>query len=100
MDRLARRALMSRIERSARRCAALLDECGSESEFRLKCAAKNLDPEKTFKPYGQYVALACAMDALGLSTDRFKLSDWWAFEKIPGANKPDPWLSNTCDRLR
>ena len=83
--------------RSPRR--PLLDECGSEDEFRLRCAAANEDPEDVFRPYGQYVALASGMTEMGISR-KFRLSDWWAFEKIPGAVKPDPRLTGLTDRLR
>lgn len=96
---LAKDALRSHICPLAKKTAALLDECGSEDEFRLRCAAANEDPEEMFKPYGQYVALARGMTELGLSV-KFGLSDWWAFEKIPGAVKPDPWLSGWVDSLR
>jgi hypothetical protein len=96
----ARRALMAHLAPLAEKCAALLDECGSENEFRLRCAASNEDPEEKFRPYGQYAAFANGYDRLGLRTDSFRLSDWWSFEKVPGANKPDPWLRNTCDRLK
>jgi len=96
----ARRVLMERLAPLARQCAALLDECSSEDEFRLRCAAANEDPEEVFKPYARYAAFANGYDRLGLGTDGFGLSDWWAFEKIPGAVKPDPWLRNTCDRLK
>ena len=96
---LAKSAMLSQIRPLAEKTAALLDECGSEDEFRLRCAAANEDPEDVFRPYGQYVALASGMTAMGISM-KFGLSDWWAFEKIPGAVKPDPWLTGMTDRLR
>lgn len=96
---LAKAALRSHIRPFAEKTAALLDACGSEDEFRLRCAAANEDPEEVFKPYGQYVALARGMTGMGISV-KFGLSDWWAFEKIPGAVKPDPWLTGWVDRLR
>ena len=96
---LAKSAMLSQIRPLAEKTAALLDECGSEDEFRLRCAAANEDPEDVFRPYGQYVALASGMTAMGISM-KFGLSDWWAFEKIPGAIKPDPWLTGMTDRLR
>ena len=91
--------LLETIRPLAKNTAALLVECGSEYEFRLRCAAANEDPEDVFKPYGLYVALASGMTAMGISM-KFGLSDWWAFEKIPGAVKPDPWLAGLTDRLR
>ena len=91
--------LLETIRPLAKKTAALLDECGSEDEFRLRCAAANEDPEDVFRPYGQYVALASGMTAMGISM-KFGLSDWWAFEKIPGAVKPDPWLTGMVSRLR
>lgn len=96
---LAKSSLRLHIRPLAEKTAALLDECGSEDEFRLRCAAANEDPEETFRPYGQYVALASGMTELGISM-KFGLSDWWAFEKIPGAVKPDPWLTGLPGRLR
>jgi len=95
---LAKSALRSHIRPLAAETAALLDECSSEDEFRLRCAAANEDPEEVFKPYGQYVALARGMTGFGIPAE-FRLSDWWAFEKIPGAVKPDPWLTG-YDPLR
>lgn len=95
----AKSALRSHIRPLAEKTAALLDACGSENEFRLKCAAMNEDPEEKFKPYGQYVALARGMTDMGIPV-KFGLSDWWAFEKIPGAKKPDPWLTGWIDSLR
>ena len=92
-------ALLEAIRPLAKKTAALLDERGSEDEFRLRCAAANEDPEDVFRPYGQYVALASEMTVMGISM-KFGLSDWWAFEKIPGAVKPDPWLTGLTDRLR
>ena len=92
-------ALLEKIRPLAAKAAALLDECGSENEFRLRCAAANEDPEDVFRPYGLYVALASGMIAMGIPM-KFGLSDWWAFEKIPGAVKPDPWLTRLTDRLR
>ena len=96
---LAKSAMLSQMRPLAEKTAALLDECGSEDEFRLRCAAANEDPEEAFRPYGQYVALASGMTGMGIPV-KFGLSDWWAFEKIPGAAKPDPWLSGLTDRLR
>ena len=96
---LAKSAMLSQIRPLAEKTAALLDKCGSEDEFRLRCAAANKDPEEVFKPYGQYVALASGMTEMGIST-KFRLSDWWAFEKIPGTIKPDPWLSGLSDCLQ
>ena len=96
---LAKSAMLSQIRPLAEKTAALLDECGSEDEFRLRCAAANEDPEEAFRPYGQYVALAGGMAGMGIPV-KFGLSDWWAFEKIPGAVKPDPWLTGLTDRLR
>jgi len=98
LTELARAALRSHIRPLAEKTAALLDACGSEDEFRLRCAAANEDPEEVFKPYGQYVALARGMTEMGIAA-KFGLSDWWAFEKIPGAVKPDPWLTG-YDPLR
>lgn len=95
---LVKSALLSHIQPLAAKTAALLDECSSEDEFRLRCAAANEDPEEVFRPYAQYVALARGMAQLGIHTE-FRLSDWWAFEKIPGASKPDPWLTG-YDPLR
>lgn len=97
--RQAESALLSRIRPLAAETAALLDECSSEDEFRLRCAAANEDPEEKFRPYAQYVALARGMTKMGISV-KFRLSDWWAFEKIPGAPKPDPWLTGWVDSLR
>ena len=94
----AEAALKAHIRPLAAKTAALLDECSSEDEFRLRCAAANEDPEEKFKPYGQYVALARGMTQLGIHTE-FRLSDWWAFERTPGASKPDPWLTG-YDSLR
>lgn len=91
--------MLSQIRPLAKKIAALLDECGSEDEFRLRCAAANEDPEEAFRPYGQYVALASGMTGMGIST-KFRLSDWWAFEKIQGAVKPDPWLTGMGSCLR
>ena len=96
---LAKSTMLSQIRPLAKKIAALLDECGSEDEFRLRCAAANEDPEEAFRPYGQYVALASGMTEMGISR-KFGLSDWWAFEKIPGTVKPDPWLAGLTDRLR
>lgn len=96
--RQAESALRSHIRPLAEKTAALLDECSSEDEFRLRCAAANEDPEEVFRPYAQYVALAQGMTRLGIRTE-FRLSDWWAFEQIPGAAKPDPWLTG-YDSLR
>ena len=96
---LSKSTMLSQIRPLAKKIAALLDECGSEDEFRLRCIAANEDPEEVFKPYGQYVALISGMTELGISM-KFKLSDWWAFEKIPGAVKPDPWLSGLSDCLQ
>ena len=96
---LAKSTMLSQIRPLAKKIAALLDECGSEDEFRLQCAAANEDPEEAFRPYGQYVAPAGGMTGMGIPV-KFGLSDWWAFEKIPGAVKPDPWLSGLADRLR
>ena len=96
---LAKSALQLQIRPLAEKAAALLDECGSEDEFRLRCAAANEDPEDVFRPYGQYVALARGMTEMGISM-KFKLSDWWACEKIPGAAKPDPWLTGLAYSLR
>jgi hypothetical protein len=95
---LAKSALRSHIRPLAEKTAALLDECSSEDEFRLRCAAANEDPDETFKPYAQYVALARGMTEMGIHTE-FRLSDWWAFERIPGTSKPDPWLTG-YDSLR
>ena len=67
-------ALLEAIRPLAKKTAALLDECGSEDEFRLRCAAANEDPEDVFRPYGQYVALASGMTAMGISM-KFGLSD-------------------------
>lgn len=91
LTELAKSALKAHIRPLAEKTAALLDECSSEDEFRLRCAAANEDPEKVFRPYAQYVALARGMARLGIHTE-FRLSDWWAFERTPGASKPDPWL--------
>ena len=77
---------------AADKCAKLLDECSSESEFRLKCQAWGEDPEKVFEPYAWAVGQVRGYASIGLALPKFKLSDWWAFEKIPGANKPDPWM--------
>ena len=96
---LSESALRSRIRPLAKKTAALLAECSSEDEFRLRCAAANEDPEEKFKPYAQYVALARGMTALGIAA-KFGLSDWWAFERIPGAKKPDPWLTGWIGSLR
>lgn len=96
---LAKSALRSHVRPLAEKAAALLDECSSEDEFRLRCAAANEDPEEVFRPYAQYVALARGMTEMGISV-KFGLSDWWAFEKIPGASKPDPWLTGWVDSLR
>ena len=96
---LAKSTMLSQIRPLAKKIAALLDECGSEDEFRLQCAAANKDPEEAFRLYGQYVALASGMTELGISR-KFGLSDWWAFEKIPGTIKPDPWLSGLSDCLQ
>ena len=95
----AKSVLLANIRPLAKKTAALLDECGSEDEFRLRCAAANEDPEEAFRPYGQYVALASGMTEMGISR-KFRLSDWLAFEKIPGTVKPDPWLAGLTDRLR
>ena len=95
----AKSVLLANIRPLAKKTAALLDECGSEDEFRLRCSAANEDPEEAFRPYGQYVALASGMTEMGISR-KFGLSDWWAFEKIPGAVKPDPWRTGLTDRLR
>ena len=99
LRRRTQSALLETIRPLAKKTAALLDECGSEDEFRLRCAAANEDPEDVFRPYGQYVALASGMTAMGISM-KFGLSDWWAFEKIPDAVKPDPWLTGMASRLR
>ena len=99
MDSFALKTLISRVKPLARECAELLDSSGSENEFRLKCAALGKDPKETFRPYAQYVKLARGYLSLGIQAE-FKLSDWWAFEKIPGAVKPDPWLSGYVDNLR
>ena len=99
LRRRTQSALLETIRPLAKKTAALLDECGSEDEFRLRCAAANEDPEDVFRPYGQYVALTRGMTELGIAM-RFKLSDWWAFEKIPGAVKPDPWLTGLAYSLR
>lgn len=99
LAKLAKSALRSHIRPLAEKTAALLDACGSEDEFRLRCAAANEDPEEVFKPYGQYVALARGMTEMGISV-KFGLSDRWAFEKIPGASKPDPRLAGYVDSLR
>ena len=96
---LAKSAMLSQIRPLAAKTAALLDERGSEDAFRRQRAAANEDPEDAFRPYGQYVALASGMTAMGISM-KFGLSDWWAFEKIPGTVKPDPWLAGLTDRLR
>ena len=96
---LAKSTMLSQIRPLAEKTAALLDECGSEDEFRLRCIAANKDPEETFRLYGQYVAFAHGMTELGIPM-KFKLSDWWAFEKIPGAVKPDPWLTDLAYSLR
>ena len=95
----AKSVLLANIRLLAKKTAALLDECGSEDEFRLRCAAANEDSEDVFRPYGQYVALASGMTGMGIPV-KFGLSDWWTFEKIPGAVKPDPWLTGLTDRLR
>ena len=95
----AKSVLLANIRPLAKKTAALLDECGSEGEFRLRCAAVNEDPEEAFRPYWQYVALASGMTGMGIPV-KFGLSDWRAFEKIPGAVKPDPWLTGLTDRLR
>ena len=95
----AKELLASHIAPLARECAELLDSSGSENEFRLKCAALGKDPEETFRPYAQYVKLARGYLSLGIQAE-FMLSDWWAFEKIPGAVKPDPWLSGYISNLR
>lgn len=81
---------------AARRCAELLDDSGSENEFRLKCAALNLDPDEMFRFYINFVWLAMNVTSLGL-TSRPSLSDWWAFERIEGARKPDPWCRDRID---
>ena len=77
---LAKSAMLSQMRPLAEKTAALLDECGSEDEFRLRCAAANEDPEDVFRPYGLYVALASGMIAMGIPM-KFGLSDWWAFER-------------------
>lgn len=97
--KLARNALKSGIRPMAAEVARLLDECGSENEFRLKCAAEGVDPEDKFRPYAQYVAFARGYDLLGLRADKLRLRDWWAFERIKGANKPDPFLRGYADHL-
>ena len=99
LTELAKSALKGLVRPLAEKTAALLNACSSEDEFRLRCAAANEDPEEVFKPYGQYVALARGMTEMGISV-KFGLSDWWAFEKIPGASKPDPWLAGYVDSLR
>ena len=86
--------LMDLTREDARRIARELDECGSETEFRLRCAARNEDPEKAFAPYIQYLYLAMGYYSLGLDLAKKPcLSDWWAFEKIQGAHKPNPWVT-------
>ena len=96
---MAKSALKAHIRPLAEKTASLLAECSSENEFRLKCAAMNEDPEEKFRPYAQYVGLARGMADMGIPA-KFGLSDWWAFEKIPGAKKPDPWLTGWIDSLR
>ena len=83
----------------AKAVARMLDECGSEDEFRLRCAAMGKSPEDVFAPYAQYVALARGYVALGISY-RATPSDWWAFERTPGAEKPDPFLRGYIGSLR
>lgn len=97
---LAKDALRSHIRPLAEKTAALLDECSSEDEFRLRCAAANEDPEEKFKSYAQYVYFARGYYSLGVAGTLPRLSDWWAFERIPGAHKPDPWLTGYVDSLR
>lgn len=97
---LAKSALRSHIRPLAVETAALLDECSSEDEFRLRCAAANEDPEEKFKPYAQYVYLVRGYFSLGVAGTLPRLSDWWAFERTPGAGKPDPWLTGYVDSLR
>ena len=97
--KLARGALKSRLRPMAAEVARLLHECGSEEEFRMKCAAEGVDPEDKFRPYAQYVAIARGYDLLGLSANGLRLRDWWAFERIKGANKPDPFLRGYVDHL-
>jgi len=97
--KLARDTLKSGLRPMAVEVARLLHECGSEEEFRLKCVAEGVDPDKKFRPYAQYVALASGCDLLGLSMNGLRLRDWWAFEKIKGANKPDPFLRGYVDHL-
>jgi len=80
------------------RCAELLDACASENEFRLRCHAAGKDPEAVFRPYGEAVAKCTGYMSLGLPVPEFRLSDWWAFEKIPGAKKPDPWMGSCGGR--
>ena len=85
--------LLDLVRDPANKCAELLDSCGSESEFRLRCLAAGKNPEEVFRPYGEAVAAFRGYLDLGLPIPEFRLSDWWAFEKIPGANKPDPWMN-------
>lgn len=96
--KLARSALKSRLKPMAGEVAKLLDECGSEGEFRLKCAVEGADPEEKFRPYAQYAALVRGYDLYGIDAC-FRLGDWWAFEKIKGANKPDPFMLGYADHL-
>ena len=49
--KLARGALKSRLRPMAVEVARLLHECGSEEEFKMKCAAEGVDPEDKFRPY-------------------------------------------------
>ena len=95
--------LKSRLRPIAKEVAKLLDACGSENEFRLKCAAEGVDPDKKFEPYAKYIELARGYYAygisMGLSANGLRLRDWWAFERIKGANKPDPFLRGYIDHL-
>lgn len=95
--RQARRLILAHCKGgAAMRCAEMLDESGSENEFRLKCAALNLDPDEMFRFYINFVWLALNVTGLGLAS-KPSLSDWWAFERIPGAVKPDPWCRDRID---
>jgi hypothetical protein len=89
---------MTKLKKEAQFCAELLDKCGSQDEFRLRCVAMNKDPEKVFEPYSEYINYMRGYNALGIST-RFTLKDWWAFEKY-GTCKPDPYGRGYVDHLK
>ena len=87
-----------KLKEKARRAARMLDECGSEEEFRLKCEALNFDADALFKPWTEWMTHAAGYVKLGIFPS-FTLSQWYTYTRIKGANKPDPWLRGMCDRL-